>query len=152
MPSAQFLNALHHRLLRLALKLAISVFVVVLLLCCSLQIYTAHMVHRAFALLDEASRIQVGSTEDSVLPLVAHYGGVKRIAEPPPPIDDCPDRDVCAYQNAHIPDYTYEFGLSPFHVFELNGHLKGLHRMVALLMVRTPSFLARALTGQWCRG
>ena len=138
MPPAK-LKSLRHRVSRLALRLAITAIVLVLLLCCALRIYATHMAHRAFTLLDEASRITVGSTEDSVLPLVARYEGVKHIPEPPTRIDDCPDRVACAYQNAHIPDYTYQFRLSPFHIFEFKNQPKGLHRIAALLMVRTSS-------------
>jgi hypothetical protein len=140
MPSAKFRTVLHHRVCHLAISSAIFAFVLAFLLCCGLRIYTGHMTHRALTLLDEASRIPVGSTEDSVLPLVAHYGGIKRMPEPATPIDDCLDKADCAYQNAHIPDYTYEIALSPFHVFSaLNHPLEGLYRILALLMFRTPN-------------
>ncbi len=119
--------------------MAIAAIVLVLILCCGLRIYAAHMANRAFTLLDEASRIAVGSTEDSVLPLVARYGGVKRIDEPSIQIDNCSNGADCDYQNAHKPDFSYEFEMSPYHIFELKDQLKGLHRIVALLMVRTSS-------------
>ena len=133
------LKALRHRVSRLALSMAIAAIVLVLILCCGLRIYAAHMANRAFTLLDEASRIAVGSTEDSVLPLVARYGGVKRIDEPSIQIDNCSNGADCDYQNAHKPDFSYEFEMSPYHIFELKDQLKGLHRIVALLMVRTSS-------------
>jgi hypothetical protein len=147
MPSEEVLKSAHHRVRRLALRLAISASVFVLLLCCGLRIYTGYMAHRAFTLLDEVSRIPVGSTEDSVLPLVARYGGVKRMPQPPTPIDDCPDKADCAFRNAHIPDFTYEFEVSPFNVFDaLNRQLKGIHRIVALIMFRAPNSLRDPLS------
>jgi hypothetical protein len=138
MPPARLLNALYHRVCHLVPRLAIFGFALILLLYCGLRVYTGYMAHRAFTLLDEVSRIQVGSTEDSVLPLVASYGGLKRFPLPPTPTDDCADKAYCAYLNARIPDYTYDVEISPFHVFAgLNRDLKGLHRLLALLMFRT---------------
>ena len=96
-------SALYHRLLRLAVRLAMFVVVFIALLCCGLRVYTAYLAHRAVALLDEAARIQVGATEDSILPLVSRYGGQKQIPPPPEDIENCPNKADCEYQNAHIP-------------------------------------------------
>jgi hypothetical protein len=77
------------------------------LLYCGLRTYTGYLTHRAISLLDEATRIQVGATEDSILPLVSHYRGVRWTPPPPTPIDDCPKPAECEYRNVHIPNYAY---------------------------------------------
>jgi hypothetical protein len=93
-------------------------------------------------LLDEAARIPIGASEDSILPLVARYGGTKSTPPPPTPTDDCFDKAACEYQNAHRPDYSYGFALSPFDVMyspkDQTGHV---HRLLSILMIRTPSAL-----------
>ena len=89
-PFPALLRALYPRLLRLALRFTIAALVFIAILYCSLRAYTGYLAHRAVSLLAEAARIQVGATEDSILPLVARYGGVKWVPETPVPIDDCP--------------------------------------------------------------
>jgi hypothetical protein len=108
MSPTAFLRALSHRARQLAFKFAISAIVLIVLLCCGLRAYTVYIGHRAITLLDEAAQIPVGATEDSILPLVHRYSGFKRAAPKPTPTADCPDKADCEYQNAHIPDYTYE--------------------------------------------
>jgi hypothetical protein len=141
------LRALSHRARRLAFKFAISAIVLIVLLCCGLRAYTVYIGHRAITLLDEAAQIPVGATEDSILPLVHRYSGFKRAAPKPTPTADCPDKADCEYQNAHIPDYTYEIQLSPFNVFSaLYKQISGPQRAIALLMFRTPSFWREPLS------
>jgi hypothetical protein len=115
-----------------------AALVLIALLYCGLRIYTGYLTHRATSLLDEATRIQVGATEDSILPLVSRYHGVKWTPPPPTPIDDCSDKAECEYRNARIPDYAYYLDLSPFDVMSaLNRQTGRLHRALAALMFQT---------------
>jgi len=139
--------ALYHRLLRLALCLTMFVVILIALLGCSLRIYTAYLVHRAVALLDEAARIPVGATEDSILPLVSRYGGQRQIPPPPEDVEDCLNKTDCEYHNAHIPDYSYMFDLSTLNVYSGSDRHPGrLRRALTVLMIRTPSFLRGPLS------
>ena len=107
---------LHIRVFQLALRLAITAFVVMLLIYCGLRVYTIKLGHRSITLSYEAARIQIGGSEDSVLSMVTRYGGVRWTPPPPGPVEDCVDKADCEYQNAHRPDYQYEIALSPFRV------------------------------------
>jgi len=133
---------LHIRLFQLALRLATAAFVFVLLIYFSLRVYTVNLGHRSITLLDEAARIQIGASEDSIVPLVTQYNGVKWTPPPPGPVDDCVDKTDCEYQNAHRPDYQYEIALSPFGVLPstLTQVQPGrIHRLLTFLMIRVPS-------------
>jgi hypothetical protein len=134
---------LYSRVFHLALRLAIAAFVLILLVYCGLRIYMTEIAHRSVALLDEAARIQIGASEDSILPLVARYGGIKWTTPPPiAPIEDCVDKANCAYQNAHRPDYQYGFALSPFKVMPstpTQARTGRVHHLLTFLMIRTPS-------------
>jgi hypothetical protein len=124
---------------------------------CGFRAHTVYLTHSAVLMLDEATRIRIGVSEDSILPLVVHYGGVKRARTL---TDDCPvkvnegclepppqSQEELAYWNAHHPDYTYEVDLSPFNVFAaLHQQLKGVHLSLAYLMFRTPIFLRNLLS------
>jgi len=135
-----FLRALYDRLLRLALRSTVAALVLIALLYCGIRAYTVYLTHRAISLLDEAARIQVGATEDSILPLVARYGGVKRKPDPPIQTDDCADKAGCEYYNAHLPDYAYGIGLSPFGVMFAPDRQAGrIRSALAALMIETPS-------------
>ncbi len=140
MPSKVIVRTLYQRLLRLGLRLTLAVFVFIALVYCGLRVYTSYHADRAISLLAEATRIQVGATEDSILPLVARYGGVKWTPPPPIPTDDCPIKAECEYQNAHIPDYAYDIHLSPFQAFSRPDQQTGrLHHALEVLMYQTPS-------------
>jgi hypothetical protein len=140
-------SALYRRLLRLASRITMFLAVLIALLCGGLRVYTARLAHRAVSLLDEAARIQVGATEDSVLPLVSRYDGQKLIPSPPEDIEDCPNKAECEYDNAHIPDYSYEVDLSTLNVYSGPDRQAGrLRRVLAVLMIRTPSFLRDSLS------
>lgn len=76
---------MHSRVFHLAVRLAIAAFVFILLVYCGLRIYITDIAHRSVALLDEAARIQIGASEDSILPLVARYGGIKWTPPPAAP-------------------------------------------------------------------
>lgn len=152
MQSPLILRALYHRLLRFAFRLTMVVVVLFALLCCGLRVYTVYLAHRAVALLDEAASIQVGATEDSILPLVSRYGGQKQIPSPPQPTDTCPVTldGVCLqstpeshadreYRNAHNPDYSYGVELSTLNVFSgPDWQAERLRRALAISMIRTP--------------
>src|SRR5580658_8472413 len=110
-------SALYHRLLRLALRFTMFVFIFIALMSCGLRVYTTYLVHRAVALLDEAASIPVGATEDSILPLVSRYGGRKHIPSPAEGIEDCANKADCEHNNAHIYDYSYDFDFSTLNVY-----------------------------------
>jgi hypothetical protein len=155
MPTQATMRTLNHRLRRLALRFSVAALILIVLLYCGLRVYTVYLTHRAVLLLDEATRVQIGATEGSMLPLIAHYGGVKQAPPSPEPTDDCPVTvdGVCLqlppqsradreYLNAHLPDYTYEVDLSPFNVFsERHQPSRGIHRAIAVSMFQTSIFL-----------
>jgi len=98
-------------------RVGIATLVFVALLYSGLRIYSVYCTHRVVSLMEKAARIQIGAGEESIRPLLERFNGVKLQPEPRLSVDDCPDKAECAYQNAQIPDYTYEFDLSPFQVF-----------------------------------
>jgi hypothetical protein len=110
-----------------------------LIIYCGLRLYTVNLGHRSIALLNEAARIPIGASEDSILPLTVRYGGIKWTL-PPHTCDDSTDKVGCEYQNAHRPDYNYGFALSPFDVMSSRKDLTGrVQRLLSVLMIRTPS-------------
>jgi hypothetical protein len=117
-----------------------AALVLIALLYCGLRAYTGYLAHRAVSLLAEAARIQVGATEESILPLVARYGGVKWKPYSPIPANDCADKAGCEYHNAHLPDYAYDVAFAPFNVLsEPNRQTGRLRRAITALMIETPS-------------
>lgn len=132
--------ALSHRLAHLVLGVTIGAFVLIILVCCGLHAYTHYVAHQAITLLDETARIPIGANEDSVLPLVARYGGIRLVPPSPTPTDNCVDKEECEYQNARIPDYIYEMEVSPFHVFSPPDDQAGrVHHVLSVLMFQTRS-------------
>jgi len=147
MAPAALSSALYHRLSRLVLRLTMFIVVLIALLCCGLRVYTTYLAHRAVALLDEAARIPVGATEESILPLVSRYGGQKQISPPPEDIEDCPNKADCEYRNAHIPGYSYEVDLSLLDVYSGRNRQAGrLRRALTVFVMRTPRFLRDSLS------
>jgi hypothetical protein len=135
------LRALYHGLPRLALRLALAGLIFITLLYCGLRVYTVILGHRSITLLDEAARIPIGASEDSILPLVAKFGGTKWTPPPLTSVDDCFDKAACEYQNGHRPDYSYGFALSPFDVMSSPNQTGRVHHLLSILMIRTPSAL-----------
>jgi hypothetical protein len=160
MPPAVNLPALNTGLLRFTVRFAVGALVLIIVLFCGFRAYTVYLTHRAVLLLDEATRIQIGANEDSILPLVARYSFVKQAQSPAEPSDHCfgPPNGICLelspqsreeleYWNAHRPDYTYEVDLSPFDAFSaLHQRPRGVHLALAYLMFRTPIFLRNLLS------
>ena len=148
------------RVFRFALRFALAALVLIIVLFCGLRAYTVNLTHRAVLLLDESTRIHIGASEDSILPLVVHYGGVKRAPPDSEPTGNCPvtTEGICLdlfpqtpeeieYEKAHRPDYTYEVDLSPFNVFAaMHQQPRGVHLALAYLMFRTPIFLRNLLS------
>ena len=60
-----------------ARNLAISLAVIAFVCCCGLHAYSHYMLRRAFPLLSEVTSIKIGDSEESILDLVARYGGSK---------------------------------------------------------------------------
>lgn len=73
-------------------------------------------------MLADASQVQVGATEATVLPLVGRYGGYKWKTEPLSPREDWSDRDEYDYQKNLLSDYRFSLEVSPFGLLTTNGH------------------------------
>jgi hypothetical protein len=106
------------------LKIIVSLFAVLLISCVGLHIYSRYAMDRALSLLSDATSIEVNDKEESVLPLIAHYGGTKWYP------------DTTAVDSAN---YSYEIKLSPFQVFS-NGH-----GAMAYVMAYVPNYLRDSL-------
>lgn len=140
MPPRPSLRLLGRRLLRLTFRLAAAGFILALLIYCSLRIYAHYIANRAVKVLHEAAQIQIGATEDSILPFVTRFGAVKWNPESPESVEDCVDKASCEYHNAHLSDYAYEVDLSPFNIMSGRAQESGrFHRALAALMIGTPS-------------
>jgi hypothetical protein len=98
----------------LGLRLAIVALLIVAAVWGSLWAYVEYRVHRARLMLAEASRVRVGDTEASVLPLVRRYDGFKWTPEPLSPREQWIDKDEYDYQENRLSDYRYELEVSPF--------------------------------------
>jgi hypothetical protein len=98
----------------LALRFVVIALVIVAAFWGLLQTYAQYKAHRAKSLLAEASRVQVGDTEESVLALSSRYDGFKWTPEPLPPREQWIDKDEYDYQLNLQCDYKYELGISPF--------------------------------------
>jgi hypothetical protein len=103
----------HHRR-RLGLRLVIAALVLAAALYGSLRAYVEYEAHRATSMLAEASRVQVGATEASVLQLIRRYGGYKWTPEPLPPREDWTDLYEYEYQKNMLSDYGYILEVKPF--------------------------------------
>lgn len=106
----------------IALRLVIVVLVIAAALWGSLRAYTAYEAHRAASMLAEASRVGVGDTEASILPLVKLYGGYKWKPEPLPPREQWTDLREYDYQRNLERDYQYDLDVSPFGLLTTDGH------------------------------
>ena len=112
-PHGQGLGAMSRRR-HLWLRLIVAVLALAAVVYGSLWAYVEYEVHRAKSMLAEASRIRVGDTEASVLPLVRRYGGFKWTPEQLSPREQWVDKDEFDYQKHLLSDYKYELGISPF--------------------------------------
>jgi hypothetical protein len=95
-------------------RVVVVTLLTVAALWCSLWTYVGYERHRAISLLAEAARVRVGDTEASILPLLAHYGGHKRMTERLPPKGQWIDKNEYDYQMNRVSDYSYVLGISPF--------------------------------------
>jgi hypothetical protein len=88
--------------------------------CCGVHFYSRYKMKQALSLLTEATAIKVGDNEETVLPLIARYGGTKIYPES---------------AQADSAGDSYEIKLSPFQVFS-NGH-----GAMAYVMAYVPNYL-----------
>ena len=160
MPPVAILRALNSHLLRFALRFAVATLVLIVGIFCGSRAYTVYLTHRAVLLLDEATRIQIGADEGSILPFVSRYSFIKQAPSPREDTGNCPvttdgicfdllpqSREELEYWNAHRPEYTYEVDLSSFNSFSvLRQRPKGIHLALTYLMFRTPIFLRNLLS------
>lgn len=72
-------------------------------------------------MLAEASRVQIGAAEDSVLPLVRRFEGYKWTPEPLSPREQWTDLREYDYQKNLLSDYKYDLEVSPFHLLTIDG-------------------------------
>jgi hypothetical protein len=112
-PRGQWFGGKPHRR-HLWLRLVVAVLVLAAAAYGSLQAYVEYEAYRAKSMLAEASRVQVGDTEASVLPLVERYGGFKWTPEQLSPREQWVDKVEYDYQENRRSDYRYELGISPF--------------------------------------
>lgn len=98
----------------LGLRLFILVFLIVVAAWGSMWAYVGYEAHRARVMLTEVSRVRVGDSETSILPLVQRYRGFKWTPEPLSPKENWLDKDEYEYQQKRLSDYRYELEVSPF--------------------------------------
>jgi hypothetical protein len=96
------------------LRLIIAVLILAAAVYGSLWARVEYEAYRAKSMLAEASRVQVGDAEASVLPFVRRYGGYKWTPEQLPPREQWIDKDEYDYQTNRLSDYKYELGISLF--------------------------------------
>ena len=135
---------------RLALRLVIAAIVLATVLYGSMRAYVEYNAHRASSMLAEASRVQIGDTEPSVVQLVRRYGGYKWTPPALDPKEDWIDKGEYEYQRNLQSDYAYILKASPFGFVTVADALTGRETRVddALHVARTsvPAHL-RAILG-----
>lgn len=98
----------------LASRLVAVGLLTVATLCGSLWAYVGYEVHRARRMFDETSRVHIGDSEASILPLVQRYRGFKWTPEPLGHRENWLDKEDYDYQKNRVTDYNYELDISPF--------------------------------------
>jgi hypothetical protein len=88
----------------------------------SLRVYTEYEAHRVVSMLAEASRVRVGDTEASILPLVNQYSGYRWTPEPLSPREQWTDLREYDYRRNLVSDYQYDFEVSPFNLLTTDAH------------------------------
>jgi len=132
------------RVYALGLRTAAVVVLCVAALWCSLWTYVGYERHRAVSLFTEASRVRVGDTEASILPLLGRYGGYRWMTEALPPEAEWIDKDEYSYQINRVSDYSYVIGISPFGT--TTGQLTRLNQTMRTVREVVPRHL-QALMG-----
>jgi len=128
----------------LGFRVAVAIVLGVAALWCSLRAYVGYERRRAVSLFTEASRVRVGDTEASILPLLGHYGGHKLMTEPLPPKEQWIDKDEYHYQVNRVNDYSYVLGISPFGT--TTGEVTRFNQAMRTVRAGLPSHL-RGLVG-----
>lgn len=114
-----------------ALRFVITALLAVAAFWGSLRAYGEYKAHRAISLLAEASTVQIGDPEASVLTLLERYGGYKWTPAPLLPREQWIDRQEYDYQETRQSDYKYEVEVSPFGITTLYpSHLTRLMRVI----------------------
>lgn len=106
------------RMLRLGTRLAVAALTTAVVFAVSMRAYVEYKVHRAMAMLAVASRVQVGDTEATVLPLVKRYRGFKWTPDPLGARENWVDKDEYDYEKNLVSDYVYSFEVSPYRLLE----------------------------------
>lgn len=110
------------RVFRVGSRLAIAIVASAIVLVVSVRCYVEYEVHRAKAMLTEASRVQVGDAEATVLPLVNQYGGFKWTPDQLGRKEDWIDKDEYEYQKNLVSEYRYALAVSPFGLIPSDLH------------------------------
>lgn len=100
-------------------RLGFAVVIITVLLCAGVWSYTGYQARRAASMLAEASRVRIGDSEASVLPLVGRYGGHKWALPNSARATLSPREnwiDVEEYDRALrvYPDYSYAVEVNPW--------------------------------------
>jgi hypothetical protein len=98
----------------LLLRLIVAVTALCAACCVSLWAYVEYEAQHAESMLADLSRVQIGDTEASVLPLAGRYAGFKWTPEPLSAKEQWIDKEEYDYQVTRQCDYKYELGVSPF--------------------------------------
>ena len=107
-------------------RLALLALALLFVACCGLHFYSRYKMKQALSLLTEATAIKVGDGEQSVISLVARYGGSRSASSPGA--------------------YSYEIKLSPFQVFSMDGGERSPFRStLVFIMSHVPNYLREPL-------
>jgi hypothetical protein len=98
----------------LALRMMSLTLLIIATVWVAMWLYAAYQVNCARLMIAEASLVQIGDSEISVLPLVRRYGGFTWTPEPLAPKDNWIDKDEYDYQQNRVSDYDHVLEVSPF--------------------------------------
>jgi len=126
---------------RFPLMITLFLFISILVFSIVFHVYSQILARQALSMLSEAASIKVGSTENSILPFVSRYGGIKWHSSESyadDTFDDKGDRQNDRSTNL----YSYEMKISPFHAFTVKGERTGLlHTALIYLMGHSSNYL-----------
>jgi len=102
------------RLLHFGSRLVVAMLATIIVALVSVRVYVEYEIHRATAILAEASRVQIGDPESAILPLVKRYSGFKWAPDSLGPRENWTDLEEYDYQKELVSDYRYDLEVSPF--------------------------------------
>lgn len=102
------------RLLHFGSRLVVAMLATLIVALVSVRAYVEYEIHRATAILAEASRLQIGDPESAILPLIKRYKGFKWAPDSLGLRENWIDKDEYDYQKGLVSDYRYDLEVSPF--------------------------------------